>query len=251
MTLREQALSTGKYWTQAWNPLIGCRAKRISPGCRNCWAATMCYRAACSGRSPFDEVVDESGWWNGETRVRAKVLAEPSTWKKRRRVVAVNWLGDVALHSAKNQLLTIEALRPALCMNTALVLTKNVRGLVHGWALLEKCWIGATVTCQSDIGDTDYGLADMTTDHSARGWYSVEPMLGPLKLPPETYRYVHAIVVGCETGPGAVAMDPQWVLDLARQCREQNIPLFAKQTSDGTRQIRGLTFDDLPWIDAA
>ena len=55
---------------------------------------------------------------------------------------------------------------------------------------------------------------------------SVEPLLehlGPMNL-----QGINWVIVGGESGHGARALDPNWVLDIRDQCQEANVAFFFK-----------------------
>jgi len=49
-------------WTdEVWNPTVGCR--RVSEGCRNCYAERMAKRLAAMGRAEYQGLLTEGGRW--------------------------------------------------------------------------------------------------------------------------------------------------------------------------------------------
>lgn len=95
-------------WTDCtWNPLAGC--KEISPGCRNCYAATMAHRLGAmaqadlaAGRDPgkkrhYIGTTEKRGGkvvWNGKVNLIHEALSEPLKWRKPRKVF-VNSMSDL------------------------------------------------------------------------------------------------------------------------------------------------------------
>jgi protein gp37 len=109
-------------WTdETWNPVVGCTP--VSPGCLNCYAATMARRLEAMGRPEYaprtptvDEIADRhqrgKHWqslenpiriaevrggravFTGEVRTLEDRLTEPLTWRKPRRVF-VNSMSDL------------------------------------------------------------------------------------------------------------------------------------------------------------
>jgi protein gp37 len=75
---------TGIQWTQAtWNPLSGCTP--VSPGCLNCYAATMAHRLAAMGQEKYAGLTVEKPGpggttrhvFNGVVRLEEDALGEP------------------------------------------------------------------------------------------------------------------------------------------------------------------------------
>src|SRR6476469_2376731 len=75
-------------WTDAsWNPIRGQNARhtcaRISPGCDNCYAATMT-RRGLGGTAPIDYGVGETP--NDPARLDEAALLQPLRWKQPRKI---------------------------------------------------------------------------------------------------------------------------------------------------------------------
>ena len=90
---REEGESvTGIQWTdETWNPVRGCR--RVSEGCRNCYAEKMAARLVRMGTySPA--LLDSKGRWSGVFEERSELLTKPLRWRKPRRVF-VNSMSDL------------------------------------------------------------------------------------------------------------------------------------------------------------
>lgn len=87
---------------------------------------------------------------------------------------------------------------------------------------------------------------------------SVEPLLedlGKIDL-----RGIHWVIVGGESGPKARPMKQEWVINVQRQCKGQNVAFFFKQWggwgADGRKRAKkengrvlmGKTWDEMPSI---
>lgn len=83
-------------WTeQTWNPLAGCTAK--SPGCLNCYAATMAPRLAAMGQTKYIDITRKKGArqiFTGKISYDENALLAPLRWKKPR-MVFVNSMSDL------------------------------------------------------------------------------------------------------------------------------------------------------------
>ena len=65
---------------------------------------------------------------------------------------------------------------------------------------------------------------------------------------------VNAVILGCETGPGARPMHPDWAISIVRQCRAAGVPVFVKQitingkaSKDMSEWPEELRVRELPW----
>jgi hypothetical protein len=78
---------------------------------------------------------------------------------------------------------------------------------------------------------------------------SFEPLLGPVD--PVNLDGIHWAIVGGESGPGARAIDCEWVEAIQAACRDQRVAFFFKQWG-GTRKgktgrlLDGRTWDEYP-----
>lgn len=83
-------------WTEhTWNPVVGCTP--VSPGCLNCYAATMARRLEAMGQTPYVGLTVKKGEravFNGTVRTLGEKLTQPLTWRKPRRVF-VNSMSDL------------------------------------------------------------------------------------------------------------------------------------------------------------
>jgi protein gp37 len=82
---------------------------------------------------------------------------------------------------------------------------------------------------------------------------SCEPLIGPLeKLDLDLINWM---IVGGESGPGARAMQPEWVESIQRQCQRKNVAFFFKQwggvrKKSAGRELHGRTYDEMPRVSA-
>ena len=78
---------------------------------------------------------------------------------------------------------------------------------------------------------------------------SLEPLLGP--LPNLNLVGIDWVIVGGESGPGARALAPEWVINIKQQCLHDTVPFFFKQWG-GTnkkkagRLLDGRVYDEMP-----
>jgi protein gp37 len=113
--------------------------------------------------------------------------------------------------------------------HTYFFLTKNPLGLENPFHLYfahnEKFWIGTSITRISELRRAQY-LIDETTYKTNR-FLSIEPLIGDLGYVPELKDYKW-VIVGQQTGPGAVPPKAEWVQSIIDQCRAAGVPVFVK-----------------------
>jgi protein gp37 len=111
-----------------------------------------------------------------------------------------------------------------------------------GNAWLKNVWLGVSV---EDQAAADKRIPILLDTPAAVRWISAEPLLGPLELHDAFWRTTRTVtdeyesnprtprldwvVVGGESGPGARACSVHWIERILEQCREADVPSFAKQ----------------------
>ena len=135
-----------------------------------------------------------------------------------------------------------------------IALTKRLVGLSARIArcavgYLPNLYIGTSVTTQEQAIAAPHQILScwetsrlpLTPD-----FYSIEPILEPITIPPERMPYL--LIIGAETGNRKDKVVPQkeWIDSLVRQADEQSSVVFMK---DSLREIMGKDFrqDRLPW----
>src|SRR5438132_9631987 len=71
------------------------------------------------------------------------------------------------------------------------------------------------------------------------------------KSPGSDFTDIHWVIVGGESGWGARPVKIEWIREIFKACRKQNVPFFFKQwggvRKDLTgRLLRGRTYDEMP-----
>jgi len=226
-------------WTDTtWNPVTGC--SKISPGCKNCYAERLAHRLQAMGqyryRNGFDVTLHE------------RSLAEPFGWKKPRKVF-VNSMSDLFHEEIPlNYIQRVFEVMAATPRHTFQILTKRSKRLREVASQLpwpSNVWMGVSV----ENTDVLSRITDLEAVSAAVRFLSCEPLLGPLSNLP--LAYIHWVIVGGESGPGARRMEPSWVDEILRQCRTANVPFFFKQwggvrKSRTGRMLNGRTYDEYP-----
>jgi protein gp37 len=248
-------MSTGiPYLNETWSPITGCSGK----GCKaHCWAREMVRR--------FPDIHGTENEWEWldpcpipftKPQFHADRLDKPTHWKRPRRV-GVCFMGDWM--DDQVQCGWIDRILDMICFNARhqfFTLTKQPQNLekkiyshcpespareLGGGDYLPNLWNGVSITDQEDA---DRMIPDLLKVPGKR-WVSYEPMLGPVDfsdyLPIETIGGVELenwpswIVLGCESGPKRRSCDPQWMLDVVRQCKAAGVPVYVKQVDMGKR----------------
>jgi protein gp37 len=245
-----------------WNPVTGCTP--ISEGCRNCYAQRMSKRLAGRCGYPADEPFkvtlhpdrfDEPLKWKKPRRVFACSMGDlfhedvPNEF--------IDYVFAVMGRSQQHTfiLLTkrpermreyLQAGRYQQILNIAYRLKFRPEGLGKGidnpkdmrwWP---NVWLGVTAENQQRADERIPILLEIP---AAKRFVSVEPMLeliniirscdvvlgdGNIPAVDGINRWLHWIICGGETGPGARPVHPDWVRSLRDQCIAANVPFFFK-----------------------
>jgi len=204
-------------WTDAtWNPVTGCT--KVSPGCLNCYAATMAnrLRAMPAGRAYHDrggvriaEVRAGRAVYTGDVRTVAGKLDEPLRWRAPRRVFVCS-MADLFHENVSYETIDRVFAVMAVCPDhTFQVLTKRpermaeytrerdaARGVIwdaarnimptaelHLRALrpwpYDNVWLGTSV---EDQAAADQRVPALLGCVAALRFLSCEPLLGPVDL---------------------------------------------------------------------
>ena len=233
-------------WTdETWNPCVGCEP--VSPGCKNCYAATMAKRVAAmeraqGRRSVYLAVITDRGHWNGRAVFLPERLAQPRRWRKPCRVF-VNSMSDL-FHSdiTVEQVASVWEVMRDTPRHTYQILTKRpdrmrdvVAKMVARFGVLPNVWLGVSV---EDQKAADERIPLLQETDAALRFLSVEPLLGPVDLQFAAFNGADSfgklegigwVIVGGESGPGARVCDLDWIREVVRHCRVAGVPCFVKQ----------------------
>jgi protein gp37 len=228
-------------WTEStWNPVSGCT--KISAGCLNCYAERMAKRLQAMGQERY-----RNGF---EVTLHPEVLDEPYRWKKSR-IVFVNSMSD--LFHEDIPLEFVQDVFNVMSKNrqhTFQVLTKRSNRLYELAPLLnwsENIWMGVTIENNDYVERAD----DLRLVSASVKFLSLEPLLGP--LPHLDLTGIDWVIVGGESGPGARAMEAEWVTDVQDRCLAVGIAFFFKQwggvnKKKAGRLLQGRTWDNYPRV---
>jgi protein gp37 len=231
-------------WTEStWNPLTGCT--KISPGCKHCYAERMAVRLQAMGQPNYAR--------GFELAMQENSLGLPLKWKKPQ-TIFVNSMSDL-FHKAVpvEFILKIFEVMCRADWHRYQILTKRSDRLLELSPKLpwkSHIWMGVSV----ETLDYAIRIEHLRKTGAMVKFLSLEPLLGP--LPGLNLEGVDWVIVGGESGPGARAVDPAWVLEIRDQCMQKGVPFFFKQWG-GTRkkkagrELEGRTWDEMPALASA
>ena len=228
-------------WTEStWNPVTGC--KKISPGCKNCYAERLSKRLKAMGQANYR---------NGFTlTLQPQMLELPLKWKKPQ-TIFVNSMSDL-FHTE----VPLDYIRQVFdVMNRAhwhrfQVLTKRAERLEEissdlNWS--SNIWMGVSVENQKYVHRIDH----LRRTGAKIKFLSLEPLIGPLKG--LNLKGIDWAIVGGESGYGFRPVKEEWVLEIRKQCEDFDVPFFFKQWGGFNKKktgrlLEGRTYDEMPQL---
>lgn len=223
---------------ESWNPITGCSPK--SEGCRNCYAERMARRLA-------DRYGYPKAPHHFDVTLRPDRLDQPRQWKKWLTIFVCSMSDlfheDVPLDYQEKVWRTM-AYTPR---HIYLVLTKRAQQMAARMPLLVKQF-GQLINVMGMVSVENQGAADeripllLGAPFHTRG-ISCEPLLEPIRLNRIENHNLDWVIIGSESGPGARAMDENWVRGLVSQCKQYKIPVFYKQKRVNGKKV------SLPMLD--
>ena len=269
------SIKTKIEWTDSSvNPIMGCTSCALRED--HCYAAVLCARYA--GRKGWPKSFDEPEFFPGrlEKAVRWKDLTGTDRLDK-------PWLNGLPQHIFVNDMSDgfcpdvdpWQWLAPSipsmhLSPHIWLLLTKwpdRMRQFFNEWnkPIPSNFYLGTTVANADDLWRVGELLQ---ISGAAVRFVSVEPMLGAVKFlyrqlsdsrPMADWSHPDAspttltggidwVICGPETGPGArgIAEFEPRARNLRDQCTEAGVPFFLKKNTNGTRQIDGREWNEMP-----
>jgi protein gp37 len=234
-------------WTeQTWNPTTGCT--KVSPGCQHCYAETMARRLTAMGVQGYEE--------GFKLTLQPHRLYEPLR-RRKPTIYFVNSMSDLFHEKIEDayirQVFDVMKNAPS---HTFQVLTKRSERMMEffkSYDVSQNVWLGVTVE------NKEHGLPRIDKLSKLKAYIhflSIEPLLEDLgKLDLSNIQWV---IVGGESGHKARPMKLEWIMNIKRQCKEQNVSFFFKQWggwgADGKKRAKkangrlllGRTWDDVP-----
>lgn len=226
-------------WTDAtWNPVTGCT--KVSPGCKHCYAERLSKRLQAMGQANYRNAF--------KITLQPQMLELPLRWKTPKRIF-VNSMSDLFHKDVPTDYIKqVFDVMGRAYWHQYQVLTKRserVLELTKQLPWMPQIWMGVSVENEEYVDRIDHLRK---TDAHVK-FLSLEPLLGPLKK--LNLRGIDWAIVGGESGPGARAIDPEWVTEIRDQCLKAGVPFFFKQwggvqKSKAGRTLEGRTWDEMP-----
>ncbi len=228
---------------ETWNPMTGCTP--VSEACEHCWAERMARRFSWRcGYHCEDEACGPHCYF--APHVHPDRLDKPLHWRKPRRVFVCS-MSDL-FHEAFTdaQILDVLDRTHLAAQHTYVVLTKRpdrAREVFTRWGWSDpqydhvpprNLWLGVTAENQQRADERIPLLLDTP---AAVRFVCCEPLLSAVDVKPyldgwhltvNGHRSLDWVIVGGENGPGARPMQPEWALDIYRQCKAAGMPFWFK-----------------------
>jgi len=186
--------------------------------------------------------------WTGKIVLDHRALHVPHGWTKGRRVF-VNSMSDLFHEEVPIEFIQqVFAVMRETPRHIYQILTKRADRLLELSPRLEwtdNIWMGVSV----EDRDVLWRIDRLRETGAKTKFLSCEPLLGPLStLAPKGIDWV---IVGGESGPGARAMDAEWVREIRDICVDSDVAFHFKQwggpvKSKTGRVLDGRTWDEMP-----
>lgn len=145
---------------------------------------------------------------------------------KKPRIVFMNSMSDIADWQEDWFFETLKAIEENP-QHIYLFLTKRLQAY-KDITYTSNVWLGNTITRQKEF------IKEIGRPYKASRFYSIEPILEPIKLPLNNIpkQNVKWVIVGAETGNRQNKVMPQkeWIIDIVARCRDLEIPIFMKES---------------------
>lgn len=130
--------------------------------------------------------------------------------------------------------------------HTFFFLTKNP-SKYYSFKFPDNAWVGASAVNRPDekVQYMDDGSFIVTTAHCIadtmafllRSFLSIEPLLNDVAADID-FDFIDWVIVGAQTGPGAVPPKPEWVQKIIDACRAVGVPIFLKNNLKWPEKIQ-------------
>lgn len=236
-----------------WNPVTGC-----NHGCEYCYARKMAKRFGTPyAETDNHEVTGKVENYNDTVRTgpypyefaptfHKYKLNEPSKLKKPSKIFVCSMadlFGDWVPDEWTSEVFKSCEAAP---QHKYLFLTKNPKRYAtaipqwkahHG---MNNIWLGTTITNNEDRSRVWELLNN--TNKPINKFLSIEPLLGDidmerLEILCKGYKskftignYIDWVIVGAQSGPGAVKPKLEWIRSIVEQCKAAEVPIFVKNS---------------------
>lgn len=256
-----------EYVDYTWNPVTGCLHD-----CKYCYARRIANRFkgwTDSDGSPHTDTIfknqprelseplykaveDKVGKWpkapypyGFKPTFYKYRLDEPKKLKKPSRILVVSMgdlFGGFIPDEWINQILEVVK---ECSQHTFLFLTKNPNRY-YSFKFPNNAWVGASAVNRSDekviqmgkgfIVTNAHTIAD-TMSFFDRSFLSIEPLLNDVSQDIDI-SFIDWVIVGAQTGPGAIKPKEEWIQNLVDMAREYKVPIFLKDNLNWSEKIQ-------------
>lgn len=229
-------------WTEmTWNPTTGCT--KISQGCKFCYAEIMTRRLKAMGQEKYQDGFKI-------IKTHPDTLKIPYTWKSSK-VVFVNSMSDLFHEDVPLEFIKdVFKVMNDNPQHIFQVLTKRAQRLFEvskelRWS--HNIWMGVSV----ENKEVEFRIDFLRKTKAKTKFLSLEPLIG--ELPNLNLKKIDWVIVGGESGFKPRPMNPDWVLDIQKQCKKSKVAFFFKQWGGKNkkasgRTLNGRTYDEMPKI---
>ena len=231
------AQNTGIEWTDStWNPVTGC--DKISPGCKNCYAARLAPRLKAMGNPRYTE--------GFEVKLHHDLISLPVSWKKPKKIF-VNSMSDLFHDAVPLEFIqSVFATVAAADHHTFQVLTKRPERALEMANQLpwpENLWMGVSV----ENPDYLHRVDTLRCIPAQTRFLSLEPLIEAISG--INLDSIDWVIVGGESGPKARPIEEAWVLSIRDQCDRAGVRFFFKQWGGTNKKRNGRMLKDRTWDD--
>ena len=223
-----------------WAVVTGCaHGPDVCPTRDTCWARTLAHRRLPGMKEHYNP--------DFSPRVNLDLLNAPCR-VKRPALILVAFTGEL-FGNWNNTLLGIHATLGIqkvveFCpQHTFLFLTKRPENMALYEPWPANAWLGASITGAEPPEVQQARYSHLLAVQGGHRWISYEPTLGPLAL--HEFPGLSFLVIGMQSGKGAVKPNPMWVADAEATATEAGIPVYRKP--DLSRALGLSPRQELPW----
>lgn len=226
-------------WTErTWNPTTGCT--KISAGCINCYAYTLANRLKAMGVKKYRNKF--------RLTIHSGEIEKPFDWKSPS-VIFVNSMSDLFHEDIPDSFISrVFATMSACDQHIFQVLTKRTERMAEFCKKIEikdHIWMGTTVESSMYRHRIDL----LRKVPAKVRFLSIEPILSA--IPNINLSGISWVIVGGESGPHARTLKKEWIEDIQKQCRKNNIRFFFKQWGGMRKKqngnlLNGKLYQDYP-----
>ena len=229
---------------KTWSPITGCT--KISTGCQNCYAEKMHKRLTAIQKKPYF-ITTSTGNIIAAYRIKYRnkfekvtchdfELDKPLKWKKPCRIFVCS-MSDIFHEDVPFEFIDkiMDTVRKTP-QHTYQILTKRpaiMEDYYDTRKIPDNIWFGVTIENKDTLWKS---MFIKRIKHHIK-FISFEPLLediGEIDL-----KGIDWVIVGGETGKGARPIKHlDWIYNIQRQCKNQNIPLFFKKLGIGYKDTR-------------